>query len=193
LRQMKIEGRDRSRALAARFEWMRHRLLGVAGGTSFVDVPTAVQVQGRPVIAFRRDEEQRLLLNVAMLSTLPEARMFVVDNVWIETGDPVLLECPPSGKLVSVSYANGDALRIEFFEVPDGDALAARYQHSTLARRYFEEEDPEGFPITAVDIQMRVMREGTPVIDFDAQKTRIGGATFTGAFIRGGSVGFAIG
>jgi hypothetical protein len=193
LDEMKARGRDRADALGARFEWMRHRLLAVVGGTFCYEVGVFLQIQDRPVLWFHRDEEQRLLLNIDMPATIPEARMHIKDNFWTEIGEPKMLECPPSGKLVSVTYENGDLLRVEFFEVPDGGALSRRYEHADLARRYLEEEDTDGFPITAVDVRMRLMREAVAIIDLDAKQTRIGGMTMTGSFMAHCGVGFQIG
>jgi hypothetical protein len=193
LHEMKAKGRGRAKELGARFEWMRHRLLVVVGGSFFYEVPIAVQLRDEPVIWFGRDEHQRLLLNVNMPSATHEPRMRVDNNFWLELGAPASLECPPSGKLVSVTYPNGDALRVEFFEVDNGDALSKRFKHTVLARRYLETEDLDGFPVTAVDIRMRLMHEGKAVIDFDAQETRIGGMKFIGTLVTRSGGGFRLG
>jgi hypothetical protein len=194
LHALKARGRDQSVALVGRFEWMRHRLLAVVGGTFYYETPIPVQLGERAVVEFRRDEQDLLLLNVSMPSTLPEPRMIIEDNFWIEVGQPEQLECPPSGRVVSVTYPNGDALRVEFLELSDVDALLRRYEHAELPRRLLEEEEEDGFPVTAVDIRMRVVApDGTPVIDFDAQQTRVGGITMTGSMFVRGAVGMRLG
>jgi len=189
-REMKAFGRDRAQVLAGRFEWRRLRLLAVVGGSFFYETPIAVQIRDQPVVWFNRDEEDHLLLNVAMPSTIPEPRLRIEDNFWIQIGDPVNLECPPSGRLVSVDYRNGDLVRVEFFEVEDGEALSKRSAYADNPRRLLEDEEPDGFPVTVVEIRMRVM---APVLDFDAQETRIGGLTMKGTLIARGNVGFSLG
>jgi hypothetical protein len=177
LRELKGRGRDARGAVGARFEWMRHRLLAVIGGGFYYETPTPLLIGDKPVIWFNRDEHNRFLLNIAMPATVPEPRLQIRDNFWIEVGEPDDLECPPNGRVVSVRYRNGDRLRVEFFEVKDGEALSRRYTHADGVRHLLEEEEPNGLPVTAVDIQMRLF---APIIDFDAQKTRIGGNTMTG-------------
>ena len=47
-----------------------------------------------------------------MMSKETTDRARIEDNFWYARGDPVDMECPPSGKLIKVTYANGDRLRI---------------------------------------------------------------------------------
>jgi hypothetical protein len=177
-REMKARGRDRSEALSGRFDWRRHRLLAVVGGRFYYETPIPLELNGHPVIWFHRDEQKRLLLNVAMPSAVVEPRLHIDDNFWMEAGEPASVECPPQGRKVSIAYPNGDSIRVEFFEIEDGAALSKRYTYADQARHFLENEEPEGFPVTAVEIQMRLIdRTGDPVIDFDAQETRIGGWT----------------
>jgi hypothetical protein len=181
LRRMKASGRDRNQALRARFEWRRRRVLSVVGGNFYYETPVPVQVGAQPVVSFNRDDDDRLLLSVAMPSTIDEPRLYVDDNFWVETGTPSSVECPPNGRLVSVRYSNDDAIRLEFFEIADGDALARRYAHSHAARSFLDNDEGEGFPIVAVEVRMRIHAPtGEPVIDFDAQHTRIGAMQMTG-------------
>jgi hypothetical protein len=189
LRMMKASGRDQTLALQARFEWRRRRLLAIVGGNFYFETPVPVQIRSQPVVSFNRDEAERLLLNVAMPSTVNERRLVVEDNFWIETGLPSSVECPPHGRLVGVRYPNGDSIRIEFTEIGDGDALSGRYKHAEGIRSFLESEDEEGFPIVAVDIRMKVHAPtGQPVIDFNAQETRIGGMQMIGGvFVRNGT------
>jgi len=194
LRRMKASGRDRNRALRARFEWRRRRLLSVVGGNFYYETPVPVQFGAQPVVSFNRDAEDRLLLNVAMPSMVGKPRLYVEDNFWIETGTPSSIESPPNGRLVAVRYPNDDAIRIEFFEIVDGDGLARRYAHSDLVRSFLEEEEGEGFPIVAVEVRMRIHAPtGKPIIDFDAQQTRIGGIQMTGCLSVRSLIGLQLG
>ena len=175
LRAMKAEGRDRNLPLQASFDWRRHRLLTVVGGNFYYETPVPVQLREQPVVAINRDDEGLLLLNVAMPSAVREPRLQVEDNFWMEAGNATQLESPPNGRLLSASYPNGDAIRIEFFELKSGDALDSRYTHSGAVRNFLENGEPEGFPVTAVEVQIRIVSpDGQPLIDFDANETRMG-------------------
>jgi hypothetical protein len=194
LRLLKANGRGRNLPLQARFEWRRRRLLSVVGGNYYYETLVPVQIGPQPVVAFRRDGDGRLLLNVAMPSTVPEPRLIVDDNFWIETGNPSSVECPPHGRLVAVQYPNGDAIRIEFIEIRDGDALARRYEHSDAARSFLEAEEGDAFPIAAVEVQMKIHSPtGGPAIDFDARATRFGGVLMVGCLSVRNRVGLQIG
>jgi hypothetical protein len=194
LRAMKADGRDRNQSLEASFEWRRHRLLTVVGGNFYYETPVAVQLRDRPVVATNRDGEGRMLLNVAMPSTVAEPRLRVDDNFWIESGHASQIESPPSGRLLSVGYPNGDAIRIEFFEVVDGAALTRRYQHAGLVRGFLENDEPEGYPITAVEVRMRVLSPtGNPVFDFDSNEMRVGGMQMVGCLSVRCGVGLQLG
>ncbi|HXR59980.1 MAG TPA: hypothetical protein VN732_01510 [Solirubrobacterales bacterium] len=118
LRKMKRLGRDRSKELGARFNWMREDLVAVVGGNFYVRTPVAVRVRDIPVVWFNRDEEGRLLVNLQALTISEQPRMAMIDNFWLTEGsDEREIVCPPSGRLVSAKYPNGDALKIEFREV----------------------------------------------------------------------------
>jgi hypothetical protein len=186
LREMKAQGRDRARALEGRFEWRRRNLLAVVGGLFLYEVPVAVRLQQTPLIWFNRDDKHQLLLNVAMPSTVEEPRLRIDDNFWIEVGNPKTVECPPSGKLVSLTYPNGDAIRVEFFEVDDGERLSNRYRHAGSARQGLAAQGGAVYPLTVVEIRMCVLApDGRPWLDFNAQETRVdgvGGLTMSGIF-----------
>jgi hypothetical protein len=186
LREMKMNGRDRAEALQGRFEWRRRKLLAVVGGFFLYDVPVPVRLGEAPLIWFNRHDRQRYLLNVAMPSTVGEPRLCIDDNFWIEVGRPKTFECPSSGKLVSVTYPNGDAIRVEFFQVEDGEQLSKRYKNADSALQGLAVQGGDVYPLTVVEVRMRVLAaDGRPWLDFDAQQTRIdgaGGLTATGIF-----------
>jgi hypothetical protein len=184
LRAMKSVGRDRNLPLAASFAWRRHRLLAVVGGNFYYETRVPVLIGEIPVVALNRDDDERLLLNIAMPSTVSHPRLRVDDNFWLEAGAATAIESPPHGRLLGATYANGDRIRIEFFEVLNGNALMSRYPNAMTARDFLEHHDPDGFPITSVELQMRVVSpEGQPIIDFDANEMRVGGFTMSGCFL----------
>lgn len=94
---------------------MRDKLLAVVGGTSTTRRRSPVRVQQLPVVWFNRDPSGRLLVNLNMLSTSSQPRMGMIDNFWLSAGtDESDIVCPPSGRLISAKYPNGDQLKVEF-------------------------------------------------------------------------------
>jgi hypothetical protein len=164
------------------------------GGGFFYENGILIQLRDQPMIWFTRADDDILLLNVNMPSAIPEPRLRIEENFWLQLGVPAQVVCPPSGRILEVRYRNGDAIRIEFFEVESGEALSKRYTHSDGVRNLLETEEENGLPVTAVEIRLTIIGpDGKPALDFDAQKMRIGGTTMHGApFVRSG-VGIRLG
>jgi hypothetical protein len=211
LRKFKREGRDRSRILGARFNWMRRQVLAVVGGNFFFETPIAVQYCHMPVVWFNRDPEGRLLVNLQALTTSEEPRMLMLDNFWMTEGtDEREIQCPPSGRLVSATYPNGDNLKVEFRELSSVEELDQRYPRAELpadlAQRYeaFGMDPPERrtshvdtvreigieFPLAGVEITMDVAGAG---LTLGPCSTSIGTNTITGSWMSRCGVGIQIG
>jgi hypothetical protein len=208
LREFKRLGRDRSRLLGAKFSWMRKDLLAVVGGNFYVRTPIAVRVQDMPVVWFNRDDEGRLLVNLHPLTTSGEPRMAMIDNFWITEGaDEGEILCPPSGRLVSAKYPNGDRLSVEFREIPSAEAFDRRFETKLpadvearleeigaalpdLSHRDAIKSAGINFPLAVVEITMKIA--GTE-IDLGPSGTTIATNSFTGGWLIGGHVGFQIG
>jgi hypothetical protein len=77
-----------------------------------------------------------------------QARAQIDQNIWSVAPQVNEVVCPPSGRLVEVSYSNGDKFRAEFYDVASPDALAARYPTSSTANW----SGDLNFPATAVEI-----------------------------------------
>lgn len=167
---------------AGRFDWMRRELLVVVGGNFYHETPIAVQFRGRPVVWVNRDSEGYLLVNLAMLSASDEPRAMMQDNFWTALGTPNDVECPPSGRRLKIEYNNDDRLGIEFFPVSAVSDITARYPGAKAERWGIS------YPITAVEVQMRV--GGTP-IEFGPRSTQIGGAQMINCFTSRCGVGLA--
>lgn len=185
LHDFKRRGGKRAEELRGGFVWMRHSLLAVVGGNFYYETPIIFEFRSEPVIWFSRDEEGYLLLNIRMLTTSHEPRMEIQDNFWLSRGNPEDLESPPSGKLLSVKYAGGDALKIEFFKL----------ESAVAARDRYAEAQPEGwgisFPITAVEVYNRV---GGTDIEFGPRETRLpGGVVMRNCLSIGCRVGIGLG
>ena len=115
---------------------MRKQLLAVVGGNFYYETPIPVRVQDIPVVWFNRDAAGRLLVNLQALTTSDEPRIVMLDNFWMTEGtDEREVRCPPSGRLVSASYPNGDRLKVEFRELAAIEELDKRYPPATMPPR----------------------------------------------------------
>jgi hypothetical protein len=187
LQDMKAHGAERSEEVRGRFEWMRENLLTVVGGNFYYETPVPVRFRDRNVVGLSRDERGQLLLETNMLSSSHDPRMAIQENFWIVRGNPVDLDCPPHGRLVSADYANGDRLRVEFTPDLDAAALASRYPDARLDRAWADLPDR----VTAVEIQMRV---GGADMEFGPRETRLAsGAVMRNCFASHCGVGLQIG
>jgi hypothetical protein len=211
LRDFKRAGRDRNQPLGARFNWMRDKLLAVVGGNFFYETPVAVRFRDMPVVWFNRDASGRLLVNLQMLTTSGKPRLMMLDNFWMTEGSSEHeIVCPPSGRLVSAKYPNGDQLKIEFREISSLVALDHRYPREGLPpseRRELEtmgiqppdmptshadtvEQFGINFPIAAVEVTMKVA--GTD-LSFGPKRTSIATSTVAGNWMKNCAVGIQIG
>ena len=150
LRALKQSAVNQSQLVKGRFEWMRHDILAVVGGNFYYQTPIIFQFRGDPIIWFNRDEEGYLLVNIRMLTISGQPRMIIQDNFWFSLGNPSDLECPPSGKVLSASYPNGDSLRVDFFELRSEGDLITRYPDSNPQQWGIP------FPITGVEVHNKV-------------------------------------
>ena len=173
LREFKINGAANHEEIRGRFDWLRNKLLLVAGSCFFYETLTILEFRGSPVIWLRRDENDYLLLNLRMLTTSKQNRLWLEDNYWIEKGMPIDFECPPSGKLIHAKYSNGDELRIEFFELPSPMEAQKRYPSARVEQWGIQ------FPITIVEVLKRV---GGTSINFGPNWTTLGGGQIKNFF-----------
>jgi hypothetical protein len=210
VRRFKVDGRDRSRALGARFNWMRESLLAVVGGNLYYETPIAIRISDIPIVWFERDPSRRLLVNLQMVTTSGEPRMVMLDNFWMTEGRESDIQCPPSGRLVRARYPNGDQLKIEFREIDGVEELDRRYQPEVPAavRERFADRgiplddtpasyaDPVArsgvkFPLAAVEITMKVAGTG---LDLGPRATTLPGHNvIAGGWISGCQVGIQLG
>ena len=189
LRELKAAGRDRTLALGAKFNWMRNKLLAVVGGNFYYETPTPIAYAGLPVVWFNRDESGRLLVNLRMLTTSNQPRMLMIDNFWLSAGsDESAIVCPPSGRLVSASYPNGDKLRTEFREVASVDEFDRRYAQTGSHEGSLKQIGVE-MPLAVVEITMAV---GGTDVTFGPKQSSIKGSTIEGCWISHCGVGLQI-
>lgn len=139
-----------------RFNWMRNDILPVVGSNLWPGTTKILRYNGFPIIWFRKDEAGFQRLNLRMLSTSGEPRLLLDDNDWILKGCPTEFSSPPSGRLISARYANGDYLKVEFFELSSSDTAALRYPQ--VPPEYIADLR---FPQTAVEVSATVA--GAPI------------------------------
>lgn len=156
-----------------RFNWMRNELLMVVGGNYLLETYEAIRYKETPLIWLSRDDEGYLLLNVAQVTVDGEPRFSMEENFWTVHGNEEDVDCPPSGKMLSVKYTNGDSCSVKFLELASKEALQKHYADAPEA--LFDIETP----VTAVEVTFRLKNAG---LDIGPKKTVIGGNTFRGNF-----------
>jgi hypothetical protein len=209
LRELKRTGRDKDRLLGARLNWMREQLLIRVGGVFYYETPIAVRIGDTPIVWFRRNENNRVLVNLSMPSASGEPRLEMRDNFWLTEGANLrVLNCPPSGRVIQARYSNDDMLRIEFRNIASLEELDRRYQtrapkpkrragHRSppIARGPTSHASPVAkngitFPIAVAEITMRLPGTG---LQFSANKTGVAGGAIYGGWMSHSAVGIQIG
>ena len=162
------------------------------------------------MVWFNRDPSNRILLNLTMLTTSGQLRLAMRDNLWLtEDANIKTIKCPPSGKLVSVTYQNDDRLRVEFREVESAEELDRRYPVKAHKPPKWARDLPGGavpsaptpnsasaagagitYPVAVAEITMRVTDSR---LRFDPNKTTIGGGTMLSGWMINCGVGVQIG
>jgi hypothetical protein len=172
LLKFKSNAQSHSKFVTGQFDWLRQDILAVVGGNYFVDTEVIIQIDEQPIIWFNRNNDGDLLLNIKMLTTTNEERLILEDNFWIAKGDFKDFECPPSGKLISATYNNGDYLRVEFISFDDLEALK---------KKYVNPPEPVlnlSFPLTAVEVHYKI---GNTLFDLGPKHSSVG-AIFKNCF-----------
>jgi hypothetical protein len=164
---------------------MRRELLVRVGGNFYYRTPVIFQLGRMPCIWLSRDEQKNLLVNFRMPTVSGELRASVVENFWSVPTDVDELVCPPMGRLIEVSYRNGDRFKLEFLELAGLDALAAKYPN---APTQWMGDLP--FPLTLVEAWETAA--GT-TLEFGPNHSRIGGMIMVENFASNCGAGIQIG
>lgn len=175
LRALKRRGRDSAHAIAGQFNWMRQTLLARVGGNYYYETPVIFQIGTEPCIWFGRNDDGELLLNFRMPTISTAPRAIIRDNCWEVPPAIDQLVCPPMGRLIEVTYENGDMLKVEFTEVEDPAAMAKKFPDTANARWLGN----VAFPITLVDAWETAA--GTN-IEFGPHMSRVAGGVMVGCF-----------
>lgn len=180
LRSMKLVSSDRSE-VRGKFEWMREDILAVVGGNFFYETPKIVVFRDEPMIWFERDEDNRLQLNLRVLTASGLPRTRLENNDWIIRGDPIDVESPPTGSFLRVRYDNGDDVSIRFREWRDTSQLGRTYPTALDLGTSLR------FPVITAEITVAV---GGTKINFGPTTTHLPGAQLTGLVVAHSNVGF---
>lgn len=175
--------KDAAAAVKGRFNWLRNELLMVVGGNYFLETYEAVRYKGYPLIWLNRDDEGYLLLNIAAVTVDGEPRLSMEENFWTAHGNEEDVECPPSGKMLSAKYANGDSCSVKFLELTSPEAL--RRQYPSAPKALFDINTP----VTAVEVTLRLK---SVELDIGPKETVINGNSMGGNFAVRCSAGIVI-
>ncbi len=192
LHSFKISNTDNRKDIKGKFDWLHNRILLIVGSCFYYETLTILEFRGEKSIWLRRDENGNLLLNIRMLTTSNEPRLFMEDNFWIDKGTPTSFECPPSGKLIHAKYSNGDEIRIEFIELLSSDKAQRRYPSARFDLWNSRMSSPGRklqFPITAIEVSNNVAGTG---ISFTSKETNLGGIIIKNGFSAYSSCAFSI-
>ena len=148
LRELKRVGRSRAAEVRGRFDWMRQDLLSVVGRNFFYEERVIFQLGEVPCIWFDRDKDGYLLLNFKMPTLGDRPRAQIDQNFWSVSPAAEEVICPPNGRLIEVSYSNGDKFRVEFFNAESPGDVDKRYPPHGQRRWYGQVQ----FPLTVVEI-----------------------------------------
>ena len=153
--------RDRGRPA-----WQMRNLLVRVAGNFFYETPVLFRLGSVTCIGFNRGEEGNLQLTLRMPTTSGQPRAAIIENVWQVPPDGAEVLCPPSGRLLDITYPDGDRFRVEFTDVAAEAALQARF--GKVARWAYRLT----FPLTLVELAATVTNTD---LDFGPHHCRFGG------------------
>ena len=130
--------------------WQLRPVLARVAGNFFYETPVLFQLGPVTCIGFGRGEEGNLLLTLRMPTTADRPKAAITDNVWDVLPDGAEVVCPPSGRVLDISYPDGDRFRIEFTDVHSAAALQMRF--GNIARWAYRVT----FPCTYVEVAATV-------------------------------------
>jgi len=172
-------------SVSGRFDWLLRDFIVVMGGAYAADCWVPISYGDRPVISFHRDFSGFLLMNIDMPSASIGPRLRMWESVWYQRGSPKDLECPPSGRLLKISYKNGDYLRIEFRSMATPAEFQARYPQA-----HDIGPSQATYPLTVIEIELRLAEAD---LHINKDVFRLGGSELRGTLARGGRYFIGIG
>lgn len=120
LQELKREAPENANEIRGELTWMRREVLALVGGNWYHDTPTILQVGNIPAIAFERDSDGYLLLNLQFPSPTGIPRVKIEHNFFTVNPDQIDdVVCVARGRTIQIDYANGIVFRtsIEVFVI----------------------------------------------------------------------------
>jgi hypothetical protein len=186
LQDLKRKAPESAPEIRGELTWMRREVLALVGGNWYFDTPTILQVGNTPAIAFERDADGFLLLNLQFPSPAGTPRVKIEQNFFTVNPDQIAdVVCAARGRTIQIDYANGDRFRHQYRDIQNQSALMDRY--GPLIDGPIP--DQIQFPLTVVEVSERAQG----MFDFDADQTRIGGVSMTRSWSVSNRVGVMIG
>jgi hypothetical protein len=111
-----------------------------------------------------------------------EGRIRIEKNVWSRIGDPIDLECPPSGRKLRVSYKNGDEISLEFKNLDSGDGFQALYGTKLLWQDL-------PIPVALLEINLKIAGRN---LCLSPHGTNLQAGSLKGVWMRNSAGGLAI-
>ena len=180
-----IKSGARLPSIGGRFDWLLQDFVVVMGGAYAAQTWIPLAYGDRPVVSFCRDSEGFLRLNIDMPTASIAPRLRVWESNFYQRGAPKDFECPPHGRLVRISYKNGDYLRIEFRSVPTLKHFEAQY----IGVRNIGPVQMT-YPITAIEIELRLPEAN---LHINKDVFQINGNNLKNTLANGGGYFIAIG
>jgi hypothetical protein len=186
LQELKRKAPENANEIRGELTWMRREVLALVGGNWYYDTPTILQVGNTPAIAFERDTDGYLLLNLQFPSPTGIPRVKIEQNFFTVNPDQIDdVVCAARGRTIQIDYANGDRFSHQYRDIHDQAALQDTY--GLLIGGPIP--DQIRFPLTVVEVSERTQG----IFDFDASQTRIGGMQMTRSWSISNRVGVMIG
>jgi hypothetical protein len=111
----------------------------------------------------------------------------MVNNDWLNIGDPVDFDSPPAGRLIHAKYKNGDELSVNFFEIKNPED----FEKNGLNKNFIKSIT---LPVTGVKITNKIADgAGGYILQLDPDKTNLSGLNIKGGLIMDCPVGIQIG
>jgi len=185
LQEFKTKAREEFDKVEGKFEYLRHKILLIAGGNFYLNNSIDVAINGKPAIWFENDEDDYKLLNIELLDKNNNVYFKIRNNVWIITNDVKDIECPPSGKKLGIYFNNGDYIKLEFKELKNEGHISKINSTNFV----FVNTITNVLPITILNLEMKLENLK---IHFKKDKSLIGNVSLVGYFSSNNFIGLSL-
>lgn len=186
LMEMKKNAKLDFKNIQGDFEWMRRKVLLIAGGNFYYNNKISIKLRNKPLIWFKTDERGYKLLNLMLHNINGELILHIENNIWIVKKDVVDVECPPSGKELKIYFENGNNIRLRFSEITSQTDKILKYPALN------DVEFVGDYPLSTLSVSMKLK---SYEVDFQARKTIINGkngVTLSNCYLGNNYVGLSL-